>query len=648
MTNIAKYINTFAYNLRLVFYKSKKISIVLNYHRIGNIDPQNPFHRLHTVSLSTFKLQIKLCSFIGKFVSLNEIVDSNLKTRLNFSITFDDVSLSTYEALEWLNNQNIPFAICPCQSITENGIGWRDKVYFIEKYLENEVALKEIRKIFPLVKINSNDKFYNLSKSKMFDQREMIEGVVENLFEKAILADGMYQHTKNYFDASDLVKMKGEFKSVEIVNHSVSHANLSQFTIEKLSSEIEGCDEFLGNLLDIAPKYFAVPFGGFESQLAINLCEVSRLNNKKAILWVGNQFNLDIGAKQNKIKQIARFHTSASVVGLLTQIALSFCKQDFQKFIAQFNTNGAPESKVVPNPKIPKILAFEEISRPTKNYSGDSKFLTQTYITNPFLEDRAHTFAEIKNEHIVAIGQNLPLPFSGIDGFEVVNLFGNWRSVNGASKIGVAAILGKSIKDYRLTLSYKPSRFIKHSFIKMGWTAVTLQKFHSNLRNLDSHGYSQDLVVTHDVDEVKDFSQFNCKNADTIQLELSKKLIRWRVQNYPLANPVYFSFADCEGEKALVIGQYNATELLLLDQRFSSLSALRQIVEKILQWTSHKNLQTLTAETSCIQTQKVFAEILPNLNLSNETCYLGQKENLLKLHEKEVIITPLSSDILLR
>ena len=91
------------------------------------------------------------------FVSLDEIVDSNLKTRLSFSITFDDVSLSSYEALKWLNSQNIPFAICPCQSITENGVGWRDKVYFIEKYLGNEDALKEIREKFPLVNVNSND-----------------------------------------------------------------------------------------------------------------------------------------------------------------------------------------------------------------------------------------------------------------------------------------------------------------------------------------------------------------------------------------------------------------------------------------------------------------------------------------------------------
>ena len=648
MKKYLEYIKTFAYNLRSVFNKSNKISIVLNYHRIGSVDPQNPFHRLHTVFLPTFKLQIKLCSLIGKFVSLDEIVDSNLKTRLSFSITFDDVSFSSYEALKWLNSQNIPFAICPCQSITENGVGWRDKVYFIEKYLRNEDALKEVRDKFPLVNVNSNEKFYGLSKNKIFDQTEMIEGVVEKLFEKALLVDETYQHTKNYFNASDLVKIKGEFKSLEIVNHSISHANLSQFSIDRLTSEIEGCDKFLGNLLGVTPKYFCVPFGGFESQLAIKLCEGSRLNNKKAILWVANQFNLDIGAKKSKIKQFARFHTSTSVVGLLKQIVLSFCKQDFQKSIGQLKSTDTLGYKIFSNPEISKILAFEDISRPTKDYSGDPKFLTQTYIKNPFLEDRAHTFAEIKNDHIIAIGQNLPLPFSGIDGFKVVNLFGNWRSVNGASKIGAAAILGKSIKEYQLTLSYKPSRYIKHSFIKMGWIEITLQKFHSNLHNLNSHGSSQDLVVAHNVDEVEDFSQFNCKNAETIQLELSKKLVRWRVQNYPLAKPVYFRLDDCEGENALVIGQYNATELLLLDQRFSSPSALRQIVEKILEWAIHKDLQMLTAETSCSQTQKVFAGILPNLNLSNETCYFGQKGDLLKLHEKEVIITPLSSDILLR
>ena len=135
----------------LIFFKKNKFSIILNYHRIGNIDNNNPFHLLHTVSLSTFKLQIRICSLIGNFVSLNDINNSNLKSKINFCITFDDVSSSVYDALKWLNKNRIPFAICPCQQITENSLGWRDKVYFIEKFVDKREILKSIKENFPLV-----------------------------------------------------------------------------------------------------------------------------------------------------------------------------------------------------------------------------------------------------------------------------------------------------------------------------------------------------------------------------------------------------------------------------------------------------------------------------------------------------------------
>ena len=129
-------LKNFLKNIFLLFFKANKYSIILNYHRIGNFDPKNPFHRLHTISLSTFKLQIKFCSLIGKFVSLDDIYNSKLSSKLSFCITFDDVSNSIYSAIKWLDKKKIPFAICPCQQITEESLGWRDKVYFIEKFLD--------------------------------------------------------------------------------------------------------------------------------------------------------------------------------------------------------------------------------------------------------------------------------------------------------------------------------------------------------------------------------------------------------------------------------------------------------------------------------------------------------------------------------
>ena len=138
----------FAKKMYSMLFLERKYSIILNYHRIGESNFDNPFHRLHTVSFFVFKIHIWFCRFMGSMVSLEEIEKSQLKSKLNFSITFDDVSNSANKAFVWLQKNNIPFTICPCKDITLNGIGWRDKVYFIDKYISSDKIHTQLCSIF--------------------------------------------------------------------------------------------------------------------------------------------------------------------------------------------------------------------------------------------------------------------------------------------------------------------------------------------------------------------------------------------------------------------------------------------------------------------------------------------------------------------
>ena len=142
---------------------------------------------------------------IGNSVSLEDIHNSNLDSRLNFSITFDDVSNSIYDSLKWLNKKGIPFALCPCQKITEELTGWRDKVYFIEKYSDSNSNLKAIIEKFPKEKFDAKDGFYNLTKNPRFNQDIMINDVIEPLYKSILKKD---KFGKNYFDNLDLIQLK--------------------------------------------------------------------------------------------------------------------------------------------------------------------------------------------------------------------------------------------------------------------------------------------------------------------------------------------------------------------------------------------------------------------------------------------------------
>lgn len=635
-------------NLFLIFYKRQKCSIILNYHRIGRIDPENPFHRLHTVSFYVFKMQMRICRLIGKIVSLDDIKNSNLSSRISFSVTFDDVPYSSFGALKWLNDKKIPFAICPCEQITKEGIGWRDKVYFIEKFIKKEDLINKINQIYKEVDYSQDDSFYSLSKDPKFDQIKMINEVVNPLYERISNKARKFSKEKNYFNIDDLINLKRSFLLMEIVNHSSSHVNLTCLDNNQLGKEIEICDEFLEQGLQCHPKYIAVPFGQFNASLAVGLCEIARNTKKNAIFWVSNSINLDFGKKPNKVGQFCRFHTSTSVAGFCKQIIASFCRPSFIDEVTKRITTEISGHQILYNPNIKKILAFEDISRPYKDYSGCEIFFNNFYKNNPFLENSRHTIAEVKNERVLSIGQNLLIPFRGLGDKNLINFFGNWRGVSGSSQIGAAVILGKAIKEAEVLASYKPSKYIETTFIKMGWKPIIIRTFKYNLKKVASKKISSNFSIMHELHKSYRLDEFKTNDRNTIQIDLSRKLINWRVQNYQLANPIYFVWNKSESEKAFVIAQYNDNEILLLDQRFSSSDALINISEQIIIWCKDKKLLRIISETSCVKTQNIFKKCFPNATMENSTCYINLRSNRQKLKDKEFILTPLSSDVFLR
>ena len=53
-------------NIRETGRSGQKIVLILNYHRIGTVDPENPFHKLHTVSPGAFRRQVSFMAKIAK------------------------------------------------------------------------------------------------------------------------------------------------------------------------------------------------------------------------------------------------------------------------------------------------------------------------------------------------------------------------------------------------------------------------------------------------------------------------------------------------------------------------------------------------------------------------------------------------------
>ena len=107
-----------------------KIIIGVNYHRVGNKKLNDVFSGLHSVNFRLFKFQILLLKFFFKIVSLEDIRKGNIKSRINFFISFDDVPTISKQAFQWLEQKQLPFVICPNIKILEEFSSITDKFRF--------------------------------------------------------------------------------------------------------------------------------------------------------------------------------------------------------------------------------------------------------------------------------------------------------------------------------------------------------------------------------------------------------------------------------------------------------------------------------------------------------------------------------------
>ena len=167
----------------LNFFNKHKIIIGINYHRIG-VKLNDPFSGLHTVSFGLFKFQILLLNFFFKIVSLDDIRNGNIKTKINFFISFDDVPTISIQAFNWLNKKKLPFVICPNIKLTEENSSVSDKFRFSYQKIKKEDIENKIKKFlnekqFLILKKGGLKKLY---KSYTIDQREFENIFHENIF----------------------------------------------------------------------------------------------------------------------------------------------------------------------------------------------------------------------------------------------------------------------------------------------------------------------------------------------------------------------------------------------------------------------------------------------------------------------------------
>lgn len=89
--------------------------------------------------------------------------------------------------------------------------------------------------------------------------------VLEQLRQRKIKATFFMigQRVKEYPDIARDVLSEGH----EIGNHSFTHPALGKMAVEKVTQEIQGCQDIIGQTLNLSPVWFRPPYGSFRKEL---------------------------------------------------------------------------------------------------------------------------------------------------------------------------------------------------------------------------------------------------------------------------------------------------------------------------------------------------------------------------------------------
>ena len=261
------------------------IVVGLNYHRIGERDPDNPFHRLHTVAEEIFRAQIALARARGPFVSLDDIVAGRLSADVSFLLTFDDASASIEAVRSWLLEQRMPFHVCPAVEITANGFWIRDKVYWIIARLDRtEIAEAVTAALGPSA---AKEDFYYLTKAPNRQPEEVERVLIEPLFARAA-APGE-PRAGAYLSWNDYRRRYAGEAGIGLVSHGTTHRRMEMMDEIALNREITDAEKAFLAELDVVPRDFAVPFGEFDAGLAHRLDSVLTRRGYRTVLWVDSR-----------------------------------------------------------------------------------------------------------------------------------------------------------------------------------------------------------------------------------------------------------------------------------------------------------------------------------------------------------------------
>ena len=235
--------------------------IAVNYHRIGTVDPDNPLHRLHTVSTDVFRAHLEYMQRHGAVVSVDDVRSCRGLSDINFVVCFDDVPAAAMTGIQLMLDKQQPVTVSVCTQLASTGWGIRDKVYCVDRYADRYQVDAAVRDAFPGSVTGEHPvSFYHVTKRDDLDPEQILAQLIDPQFTQVEPAARPYLDGTGYLRWDSIQELAGK-PLVTIANHTASHANLAALPPARLAEEIVTAHHQLAARVGTPPKYLTIPFG---------------------------------------------------------------------------------------------------------------------------------------------------------------------------------------------------------------------------------------------------------------------------------------------------------------------------------------------------------------------------------------------------
>lgn len=585
-------------NLYFFIFTHKKFIFIFNYHQIYDDNPYEIIKELHTIKFKIFKTQIKIMKLLGTIISLDDLIKFKVKSKINFIITFDDVSKTFENVFDFLKINSIPVTVCPSYTMTEKGYGWRNKVYKIIDFLEEKEIRNEVNKANTKYKLNEKEVFYKFTKDDKKNSIFIEKNIINPIFKKLNKIHKVSLNEKNYLDWNYYHKKIIKNKKIEIANHSLNHYNMSSLTRNQIFSDFKISDTKIRKKLNIKLNYFAVPFGSVTDDLLINLTDIASQKKYKAILWVTNTANIIDEKKTHQIHHLSRIHTPESLIGFIKILIKSFIlsKDNILSFVN--NEKFSDNIKLIESSKMQKSLSIENLLRPNKDFASDPAYYNYLYTNNIFKGKRNDYLCTEHNDQIESILYNFHAEFLFNGKVYKGVYWAGGRSLPFKRNSTNALAFIKSMKEEPIIGSYKPNSDFQRGLTH--WKKIKMYEVSFYPKLILNNNLGKNFIIkkryyaNNELDKILEINQSNL----FFSLNRSTKYYQWRYDNYCYAKSCYYILYKNNKPSSFITLQYKGSIASISDFSYLAIEELKYLIMRASSDLTKKNIKKITIETN--------------------------------------------------